>query len=256
MSTKKLYYSEDLIKLFRTKKIAMMTELKAALGTSIDVTVFRKLNELHYHTSYSHRGKYYTLDEIAKFDQLGLWSFQSIHFSKYETLIQTAQTLVDMSEAGYFPDELEHILQVDVQDPLRKLAGEERLARKKVFGRFLYYSANSHIGEQQILARQIETASGMGLKQGTLSHGLITDELKASIVLFFSQLDEKQRRLFAGLESFKFGHGGDRIIADLFGMDADTVAKGRQQLLAKDFDVDRIRKPGGGRKQVKKKLQK
>ena len=29
------------------------------------VTVFRKLSELEYRTSYSHRGRYYTLDELA-----------------------------------------------------------------------------------------------------------------------------------------------------------------------------------------------
>src|SRR6266481_970445 len=39
------------------------------------------------------------------------------------------------------------------------------------------------------------------------------DELKAAILLFYSLLDEQQRRLYAGLESFKLGHGGDRQLA-------------------------------------------
>jgi len=39
--------------------------LKQALGTEADATVFRKLAELSYRTSYSHRGRFYTLDEIA-----------------------------------------------------------------------------------------------------------------------------------------------------------------------------------------------
>ncbi len=33
-------------------------------------------------------------------------------------------------------------------------------------------------------------------------------------MLFYSLLDEQQRRLFAGLESIKLGHGGDRILAE------------------------------------------
>jgi hypothetical protein len=37
------------------------------------------------------------------------------------------------------------------------------------------------------------------------------DELKAAILLFYSLLDEQQRRLFAGLESIKLGQGGDSI---------------------------------------------
>ncbi len=35
------------------------------------------------------------------------------------------------------------------------------------------------------------------------------NELKAAIVLFYSLLDEQQRRLYAGLESLRLGHGGD-----------------------------------------------
>jgi len=37
-----------------------------------------------------------------------------------------------------------------------------------------------------------------------------SDELKAAVFLFYSLLDEQQRRLFAGLQSTKLGHGGDR----------------------------------------------
>ena len=58
-----------------------MAELKRALGTHADMTVFRKLRQLSYHSSYSHRGKYYTTDETARFDQLGLWSFRAVWFS-------------------------------------------------------------------------------------------------------------------------------------------------------------------------------
>ena len=59
------YQSEDLDRLLRKHKIATLDDLKAVLGTDVDSTVFRKLNELAYRTSYSHRGSYYTLDEIA-----------------------------------------------------------------------------------------------------------------------------------------------------------------------------------------------
>ena len=62
------YQSEDLDRLLRKHKIATLDDLKAVLGTDVDSTVFRKLNELAYRTSYSHRGSYYTLDEIAQFD--------------------------------------------------------------------------------------------------------------------------------------------------------------------------------------------
>ena len=49
------------------------------------------------------------------------------------------------------------------------------------------------------------------------------EELRAAVVLFASLLDERQRRLFAGLEALKCGWGGDRRIAQLLGIDPSTV---------------------------------
>jgi hypothetical protein len=77
--------------------------------------------------------------------------------------------------------------------------------------------------------------------------------LKAYLVLFSSLLDEQQRRLYAGLESLKFGRGGDQKLAELLQLDAHTVARGRKELLAQEVEWDRVRKPGGGRKLTEKK---
>ena len=79
------------------------------------------------------------------------------------------------------------------------------------------------------------------------------EEVKAAILLFYSLLDEQQRRLYAGLESLKLGRGGDRQLADFLDLDPHTVARGRQQLLAPDVEIDGARKAGAGRKRVEKK---
>ena len=60
--------------------------------------------------------------------------------------------------------------------------------------------------------------------------------------------EQRQRRLFAGFESLRLGHGGDRRVAESFGMSAKTVAKGRQQQLRGEVGPASIRKPGGERK--------
>ena len=82
------------------------------------------------------------------------------------------------------------------------------------------------------------------------------DETKAAIILFFSTLDEQQRRLYAGIESMRLGHGGDRRIAELTGLDVHTIAKGRSELLERDVHVERIRRPGAGRPALEKKHRK
>src|ERR1035438_1564938 len=71
----------------RRNRVATLPQLKQLLGTEADITVFRKLKELSYRTSYSHRGSFYTLDEIADFDERGLWSFDSVWFSRHGTLV-------------------------------------------------------------------------------------------------------------------------------------------------------------------------
>src|SRR5664279_4186124 len=68
------FRSDELRSLLLHYQVATLQQLKLALGTPVDVTVFRKLQPLDYLTSYSHRGRYYTLREIARFDDHGLWS--------------------------------------------------------------------------------------------------------------------------------------------------------------------------------------
>jgi hypothetical protein len=90
----------------------------------------------------------------------------------------------------------------------------------------------------------------------TVNEDVLAYELKAAIILFFSILDEKQRRIYAGLESIKIGHGGDTVISSLLGIDPHTVAKGRQELINSDIIQGRVRKKGAGRKLQEKKLPK
>ena len=60
-----VFSASRLRQFLRRNRIATLPQLKALLGTEADITVFRKLKELSYRASYSHRGSFYTLDEIA-----------------------------------------------------------------------------------------------------------------------------------------------------------------------------------------------
>lgn len=242
------FFSDRLREFLHLKKIATLPELKLALGTTVDTTVFRKLKELSYRTSYSHRGRYYTLVEIPQFDSSGLWSFQSVWFSRWGTLISTLDTLVNGAPQGYFANELQQILHVEVKDALLQLVDQRRIARQEVTGLFLYCSQDAALRRRQVLARQ-----ALSDIPGSASAEVSPDELKASLVLFSSLLDEQQRRLYAGLESLKFGRGGDQQLAELLQLDPHTVARGRKELLAQQVEWDRVRKPGGGRKPAEKK---
>ena len=236
---------------FQRKHIATLQELKQALQTTSTMTVFRKLKALGYRTSYSHRGKYYTLLHIPQFDERGLWSSGGVWFSRDGNLLATAQRFVEQSPAGVTASELQAVLHVEVKQTLLQLYQRKRVDRRGVGGVFIYFAHEGRRQREQRGRRQSQPVVPE-IGQSAVAREL-SPELKAAILLFYSLLDEQQRRLYAGLESLKLGHGGDRQLADFLDLDPHTVARGRQQLLAQDVEVDRARKAGGGRKPVEKK---
>jgi hypothetical protein len=141
-------------------------------------------------------------------------------------------------------------LHAEVQEPLRHLVQLQRLSRIEVDGRFLYTAVESVQRRQQMLARRSAQAVPVAVHAALQ---LSPDELKAAILLFYSLLDEQQRRLFAGLESIRVGHGGDTLLGDFLGLDVHTVARGRQQLLDRNVVGGRTRRVGGGRTATEKK---
>lgn len=238
--------------LLHRQKIATLPELMGALGTAARRTVFRKLEQLEYRTSYSHCGRFYTLDELAEFDEQGLWFYQQVCFSIHGTLVATAATFVNDAPIGYFVDELDNLLRVGTKDVLRKLVEQGRIVRELVESRFLYCAADSDRRRAQLLGRQMLLVEP-GITGPLPGEAILPDELRAAIVLFYSLLDEKQRRLYAGLEAMKSGRGGDVQIAKLLGLDRGTVARGRQELLSQQIEPERVRRDGGGRQGVEKK---
>lgn len=231
------------------EKIATLPELKTALKTTSTMSLFRKLKSMGYCTSYSHRGKYYTLAEIPRFDAHGLWEHRSVWFSRYGNLGQTAKVFVEGAQAGMTATELDDILHVETKEALLKLYRHNQVDRQWISGAYVYLSAQAERKRSQLLQRQ-----GVGNRE--LERGLppeaLSQEIKAAIILFYSSLDEKQRRLYAGLEAQKLGHGGDLKIAHLLGLDVHTVARGRRELVEGQVEPHRTRRPGGGRKSAKK----
>jgi hypothetical protein len=243
-----VFSTEPILRVLRRTKIATLDQLSDALGSPSSITVFRKLDQLHYRASYSHRGRYYTLDRIARFDDNGLWSHDAVWFSRFGTLVDTAAAFVNRSPSGYFVAELDQALHVSVQDTLLQLVNQDRLAREQVSGLYLYCSADPDQRHRQLQARQADITSAVA---STKLLDADSEVVKAGILLFYSLLDEQQRRLFAGLEALR--NDNNRLIADLFGLDAHTVAKGRRELVNQQVLRGRLRRPGGGRKATEKK---
>jgi len=249
------YHSNDVKKLILKNKMSSMVEMKEVIGTQVDATIFRKLRELHYLRSYSHRGKYYTIPEVAEFDTKGLWSCHDVHFSKQGSLLNAIEYHVDRSVSGYFEYEIESLLHVVVRAAVLKLVKENKISRQKIAGRYLYCSSRMRKRNRQYADRKRDQIIKDSAIE-SMSSEMMFQEGKTLVELFLNLLDEKQRRLFAGLESIKLGYGGDKKIAHLFGLNMHTVAKGRRELCRGEIKTDRVRRVGGGRKFLEKKRRK
>ena len=234
-------------------KIATIEDLKIVLNTQSRMTVFRWLCKMNYISSCSHCGKYYSLKQLAKYNQYGLWRYKTVLFSECGTLKKTLEILISKSEKGYTASELNKVLKIKVDDALLELMKNRSINRKKISGVYVYLSSAPKYAKKQELTRndRIQYQDGLEIRPE-----ILMIELKAALIIFFSTLNEKQRRLYAGFESLKTGYGGDTQIAELLNIDKRTVAKGRRELLNGKVDLDTVRETGGGRKQTKKKFQK
>ena len=246
---------QDIIESFlREHAIATLPELKQIIGTTATMTIFRKLKALGYRSSFSHRGQYYTLADIPQFDELGLWSNRSVWFSRDGNLLMTARRFVEEADTGVTVNELRTLLHVEAKEPLLHLYRQKLIDREKIGDVYVYLSRDGGVRRLQKTRRQ-EPQAVWELCQSPIGSG-VSEELKAAMILFFSLLDEQQRRLYAGLEAQKLGYGGDSKIAEFFGIDMHTVARGRRELFSEQVLRHGVREKGGGRKRTEKKLRK
>jgi len=140
--------------LVRRAPVVDMEALFGALSTRSRMTVFRRLRETGYRTSYTHAGRYYTLEAIPIFDDQGLWFHRDIGFSRAGTLKLTTAEQVEQAPDGRTHDELQGLLRVRVHNTLLGLVREGRIGRERVGRVYLYVSADPERAAQQVTERR------------------------------------------------------------------------------------------------------
>lgn len=70
-----------------------------------------------------------------------------------------------------------------------------------------------------------------------------------------AELDERGRRLFAGVLARQHGRGGIQRVAEITGLNRMTIRRGlRESERGQAESSDRVRRSGGGRKRLEKKF--
>ena len=147
--------TDAVVKVFRKRKILTLGEIHEIAGWS-PMTLWRNLKPIGYRTSFNCNARYYTLAEIPRFDENGLWFYRAVGFSSYGTLNRTIVALVERSAMGFTPNELSAILTVRVQNQLARLHAENQLGRFRCGRAQLYVSVQVAVQAEQLWRRDAQ----------------------------------------------------------------------------------------------------
>ena len=157
---------------FRKHSIAEISELFHLLETRSRMSVFWRLKAIGYRSSFNHAGRYYTLVDVPRFDQWGLWFHRNVGFSRTGTLKATVVELVEGSTTGMTPKELLALLKLPLANTLyntlHELRQGARIRRQALAGYHIYLSADPGRADEQLLKRRQRTSMEMPVSDETL----------------------------------------------------------------------------------------
>lgn len=133
---------------FHKANIATVDQITQWLSCSVP-TARRRLKSWRTLTSYNHNGRYYTLPDIPRFDDHGLWHFQGVGFSRHGNLTQTLVHLVGASPQGLSAAESGRLLGLQPRSFLSHFRQHPALARREYEGRWIWLAADPLVQDQQ-----------------------------------------------------------------------------------------------------------
>lgn len=198
---------------FKKNKLGKLTDLFHLLKTKSRMSIFRRLKELKYLSSYTHAGSYYTLQNIPDFDSSGLWYFNEVGFSNFGSLKKTVLHLIEQSESGKTHEELEKKLHARSYNTLLDLVNSNEISRLKIDGEYVYFSIKQSQSKKQISHRKnysrklkytgipdwiiIETLASVIRQQRLIvnSSNIVSDLLSRDFVITENQVEDVLRKL-------------------------------------------------------------
>lgn len=182
-------HSSTLRALFDQQPCWMIEPLARQLSYSVP-SVRRMLAAAGYYSSFTHNGRWYTLDGIPEFDSDGLWFRGDIGFSRQGSLTATLAHLACRSPAGMTADELGMKLHCRCHAVLTRLHRLGTLVRRKGGRSYVYLAADAAVRrrQQRALAERTPAAGPLPAEIAVLvlvefirSSGASAEELARSL---------------------------------------------------------------------------
>ncbi|MCP4364440.1 MAG: hypothetical protein GY800_04005 [Planctomycetes bacterium] len=121
----------------RKEKVMSFDDVLNCVDCS-DVTLRRDFKALKALTSFTHRGHFVTLPEVARFNAQGIWFHKHVGFSRFGTSLDSIVGLIELSKEGLSKVELEAILRIGISKQIQILMQRGKLHRVKLGNRYLY----------------------------------------------------------------------------------------------------------------------
>ncbi len=178
MNKKKQFYVEGTLKLLRKNKATTISDIMISLHCSLRTTRSR-LKEWGSLSSYNQNGKYYTLPDIAQFNNYGIWRYQHIGFSQHGNLKQTFIYLIKNSQAGLSSNEIGEILSLCPRSFVSHFRDEPAIKREKSDGRYVYFSSEPNIFQRQYRNRiRQKSFKTTYLLESSIAISLLVEKIK------------------------------------------------------------------------------
>jgi hypothetical protein len=132
--------TREVFKVFKKLKVLTIIKLTAIM-MCCERTIQRRLKSWGaYYTSYNKNCRYYTLADIPRFNQYGIWKYKGIFFSKFGNLKNTVIAVVKQSESGLSAHELSEIIALPSYTFLSHFKNDPNIQREKHKGVYVYFS--------------------------------------------------------------------------------------------------------------------
>lgn len=123
----------------RRKKVFTLELVAKALDCAL-ITARRHLKKWNAYKSCNKNNRYYTLPDVPKFDQNGLWRYEDIVFSKFGPLKETIIELVSNSKSGLSVNELTAMTGIS-HTFLYQMQDIPELKKEKINSKYFFFAS-------------------------------------------------------------------------------------------------------------------
>tara|TARA_B100000315_G_C14571143_1_gene585582 strand:+ start:217 stop:894 length:678 start_codon:yes stop_codon:yes gene_type:complete len=189
---------EDVI---RSKKIQTFQQILGQVSCS-EVTLRRDIRRIKGITSFTHQGRFVTLQDIPRFDKNGIWFYRKVGFTEYKNSLELIVQLINNSKEGLNRDQIQEILTIQVFQQIQTLLRRNELYRCKIGNKYIYLPEDLAMNREKRL-RLLSANNVEEYYDAKVSSSDLVALLKAVLIEKKIKIDVKNLERFARKYSLK-----------------------------------------------------